>query len=113
MGVGQALLEEIALEEGNNLTTLFANYLIPTSLDVPDVRPIVLESGEGKGPFNARGIGEPPTGPPPAAIASAVGDAIGIRPLELPIAAERLFNALEARRTGPDGKRPPMGGQER
>jgi CO/xanthine dehydrogenase Mo-binding subunit len=113
MGVGQALLEEIALEEGNNLTTLFANYLIPTSLDVPDIRTIVLESGEGKGPFNARGIGEPPTGPPPAAIASAVGDAVGIRPLELPIAAERLLDALEARRTGTEGKAPPKGGQER
>jgi CO/xanthine dehydrogenase Mo-binding subunit len=110
MGVGQALLEEIALEEGNNLTTLFANYLIPTSLDVPDVRPIVLESGEGKGPFNARGIGEPPTGPPPSAIASAVSDAVGIRPLELPIAAERLFDALEARRTGSEGGRVSHGG---
>ena len=98
MGTGQALLEEIALEDGNNLTTLFANYLIPTALDVPDVRPIALESGEGKGPFHARGIGEPPTGPPPAAIASAVWDAVGVRPLELPIAPERLFDALEARR---------------
>ena len=106
MGVGQALLEEIALEEGNNLTTLFANYLIPTSLDVPDVRPIVLESGEGKGPFNARGIGEPPTGPPPAAIASAVWDAIGVRPLELPIAPERVFDALEAQRTGAGSETP-------
>jgi CO/xanthine dehydrogenase Mo-binding subunit len=98
MGTGQALLEEIALENGNNLTTLFANYLIPTSLDVPDVRPIALESGEGKGPFHARGIGEPPTGPPPAAIASAVWDAVGVRPLELPIAPERLFDALDAGR---------------
>jgi CO/xanthine dehydrogenase Mo-binding subunit len=98
MGIGQALLEEITLEAGNNLSTLFANYLIPTSLDVPDIRPIALESGEGKGPFNARGIGEPPTGPPPAAIASAVCDAVGIRPLELPIVPERVFDALEARR---------------
>jgi len=106
MGIGQALLEEIALEDGNNLTTLFANYLIPTSLDVPDIRPIVLESGEGKGPFNARGIGEPPTGPPPAAIASAVWDAIGVRPLELPIAPERVFDALEAQRTGAGSETP-------
>jgi len=98
MGAGQALLEEIALEEGNNLTTLFSSYLIPTSLDVPDVRAIALESGEGKGPFNARGIGEPPTGPPPAAIASAVADATGIRLLDLPFAPERLMDALE----GPD-----------
>ena len=100
MGSGQALLEEIAVEEGNNLSTLFANYLIPTSLDVPDVRPLVVESAEGKGPFNARGIGEPPTGPPPAAIASAVCEAVGVRPLDLPITPERVFEAMEARRTG-------------
>ena len=103
MGIGQALLEEITLEEGNNLTTLFANYLIPTALDVPDVQPIAVESGEGKGPFNARGIGEPPTGPPPPAIASAVYDAVGVRPLDLPIAPERVFAALQARRTGAGG----------
>ncbi len=110
MGAGQALLEEVALEEGNNLTTLFANYLIPTSLDVPDVRAIALESAEGKGPFSARGIGEPPTGPPPAAIASAVCDAVGIRPLDLPFAPERLFDALEARRTGSGGNRREVAG---
>jgi CO/xanthine dehydrogenase Mo-binding subunit len=98
MGIGQALFEEVAVEEGNNLSTLFANYLIPTSLDVPDVRPIVVQSGEGKGPFNARGIGEPPTGPPPAAIAGAVFDAVGVRPLELPITPERVFDALQAQR---------------
>jgi len=110
MGAGQALLEEVALEEGNNLTTLFANYLIPTSLDVPDVRAIALESAEGKGPFNARGIGEPPTGPPPAAIANAVRDAVGVRLLDLPFAPERLFNALEARRTGSGGNRREVAG---
>jgi CO/xanthine dehydrogenase Mo-binding subunit len=100
MGIGQALLEEITLEEGNNLTTLFANYLIPTALDVPDVQPIAVESGEGKGPFHARGIGEPPTGPPPPAIASAVYDAVGVRPLDLPIAPEGVFAALDARGAG-------------
>jgi CO/xanthine dehydrogenase Mo-binding subunit len=67
-------------------------------MDVPDVRPLVVQSAEGKGPFNARGIGEPPTGPPPAAIASAVCDAVGVRPADLPITPERVFEALEARR---------------
>ena len=99
MGAGQALMEEVTLDTGNNLTTLFASYLIPTAMDVPDVRPVVVESGEGKGPFSARGIGEPPTGPPPAAVASAVRDAAGVRLLELPMTPERVFLALEARRT--------------
>ena len=88
----------VTLDAGNNLTTLFASYLIPTAMDVPDVRPVVVESGEGKGPFNARGIGEPPTGPPLAAVASAIRDAAGVRLLELPMTPERVFRALEARR---------------
>jgi CO/xanthine dehydrogenase Mo-binding subunit len=97
MGLGQALTEEVTLENGNNLSTLFANYLIPTSLDLPDVRPVVVESGEGKGPFQARGIGEPPTGPPPAAVASAIEDACGVRLRELPMTPERVLEALRAR----------------
>ena len=94
MGVGYGLMEEVALDQGVNLSTLFASYLIPTSLDVPDVEPLIIESGEGKGPFGARGIGEPPIGPPAAAIANAVEDAVGVRITELPITPERVARAL-------------------
>jgi len=104
MGAGQALMEHVALDAGVNLTTLFASYLIPTAMDVPDVRAVVLESGEGKGPFNARGIGEPPTGPPLPAVASAIRDAVGVRLEELPLTPERLYEALEAaRQEKPEG----------
>jgi CO/xanthine dehydrogenase Mo-binding subunit len=99
MGIGQALMEEIVLDGGTNLSTLFASYLIPTAGDVPDVRPLIVESGEGKGPFGARGIGEPPTGPPPAAIASAISDAVGVRLCELPMTPERVLEALRARQS--------------
>jgi CO/xanthine dehydrogenase Mo-binding subunit len=94
MGVGYGLMEEVALDHGVNLSTLFATYLIPTSMDVPDVEPLIIESGEGKGPFGARGIGEPPIGPPAAAIANAIEDAIGVRITELPITPERVARAL-------------------
>ena len=104
MGAGQALMEEVAVDAGINLTTLFAGYLIPTAMDVPDVRPLVVESGEGKGPFSARGIGEPPTGPPPAAVAAAIQDAVGVRLLELPMTPERVFDAVRARATRPEGE---------
>src|SRR5213594_134273 len=62
-GLGYGLMEEVVVEEGVNLTTSFASYLVPSAADVPDVRAVVVESGEGLGPFNARGIGEPPKGP--------------------------------------------------
>lgn len=93
-GLGYGLMEEVVVEEGINLTTSFASYLIPSAADVPDVQAIVVESGEGLGPFNARGIGEPPIGPPAAAIANAIEDATGARVTRLPITAERVARAL-------------------
>jgi xanthine dehydrogenase molybdenum-binding subunit len=93
-GLGYGLMEEVVVEDGINLTTSFATYLIPTAADVPDVETVVLESGEGLGPFNARGIGEPPIGPPAAAVANAIADAAGVRVTRLPITAERVARAL-------------------
>lgn len=93
-GLGSALMEEVVLEQGVNLTTSFATYLIPGAADVPDVEPLVVESGEGLGPFGARGIGEPPIGPPAAAIANALADATGVRVTRLPLTPERVASAL-------------------
>lgn len=94
MGLGYGLMEEVVVDRGVNLSTSLAAYLIPTSLDVPDVEPVIIESGEGKGPFGARGIGEPPIGPPAAAIANAIEDAVGVRITDLPITPERVARAL-------------------
>ena len=90
-GLGQALLEEVVVDQGVNLTPGLFQYLIPTATDVPDIESIILESGEGLGPFGARGIGEPPIGPPMAVIAAAVADAVGARPTRLPITPERVL----------------------
>jgi nicotinate dehydrogenase large molybdopterin subunit len=94
-GLGYALMEECVLDEGNPVSTLFANYLIPSAMDMPDVQVEVLESGEGAGPLNARGIGEPPVGPAATTIASAIHDAIGVRPTHLPITPERVLALLD------------------
>ncbi len=96
MGIGSALTEEIVLESGINLTAGFFQYRIPTALDLPDIEAIALESGAGMGPFGARGIGEPPIGPPAATIANAVRDAIGVRLTELPMTPERVLAAIRA-----------------
>jgi CO/xanthine dehydrogenase Mo-binding subunit len=93
-GLGYGLMEEVVLENGVNLSTSFASYLIPSASDVPDVEAIVVESGEGLGPFGARGIGEPPIAPPAAALANAIEDATGKRVTTLPITAERVARAL-------------------
>jgi CO/xanthine dehydrogenase Mo-binding subunit len=94
-GLGMALLEEVTVEDGVNLTGGLFQYLIPVATDLPDIETVILESGEGMGPFGARGIGEPPIGPPPAAVASAIHDATGVRPRVLPITPERVLACLD------------------
>jgi len=96
-GIGYALSERIVFEDSFNRTGGFFQYTIPNSVDLPDIRCVILESGDGLGPFGARGIGEPPIGPCASAIASAVEDAIGVRPTRLPILAEDVIGYLAAR----------------
>jgi CO/xanthine dehydrogenase Mo-binding subunit len=105
-GIGYAMSEEMETEDGVLHSTLFANYLIPTSLDLPDINAIGLELYLGKGPFGARGIGEPPIGPCGPALASAVHNAIGVRMLRLPMIPERVLAAI---RTGRDDSVPGPG----
>jgi CO/xanthine dehydrogenase Mo-binding subunit len=101
-GLGYALTEDMAIQDGYPQAVLFANYLIPNAQDFPDVLVSIVESGEGKGPLGARGIGEPPIGNVAATIASAIQDAIGVRPAQLPMTPERVLALLDAR---PGGQR--------
>jgi CO/xanthine dehydrogenase Mo-binding subunit len=91
MGIGYALTEDCILERGELKTRHLAEYLLPTALDCPDIRTILIESGNGLGPFGAKGVGEPSLTPTAAAIANAVRDAIGARVHDLPITPERVF----------------------
>jgi len=97
-GLGYALTEDMAIEDGYVQAVLFASYLIPNAQDFPDVLVDVVESGEGKGPLGARGIGEPPIGNVAATIASAIHDAIGVRPDRLPMTPERVLALLDQTR---------------
>ena len=75
------------------MSSLFADYLIPSSRTSRDPGHL-LELGPAKGPFGARGIGEPTIGPPAAALASAIADATGVRLTELPFTPERVLRGL-------------------
>jgi len=96
-GLGYALTEDLGIEHGYVQAALFANYLIPNAQDFPDVLVDIIESGEGKGPLGARGIGEPPIGNVAATIAGAIADAIGVRPARLPMTPERVLGLIDAR----------------
>ena len=59
---------------------------------------MILEpEGKGVGPFNIKAIGETPNAPTAPAIANAVADAIGVRVRDLPVTAEKVYDALRAR----------------
>ncbi len=93
-GQGYALSEEMLYQQGRLMTPSFSEYLMPTSMDMPRVTSIILESRSGLGPFGAKGIGEPALTPVAPAIANAVADAIGVRVYELPMTPERVLTAL-------------------
>lgn len=95
-GLGYALMEEVALENGVSKNPHLLDYKIPTSLDAPAIETILIESGNGLGPFGAKGLGEPAMTPSIAAVANAVSNAVGARVTELPITAERVLAALRS-----------------
>jgi CO/xanthine dehydrogenase Mo-binding subunit len=91
MGTGFALMEEFIPGE----TTSFVNYLIPTSRDIPEVIPVLVEDEEPTGPFGAKGVGEPALIPSAPAILNAIADAIGQRIYHLPANLERVLEAIQ------------------
>ncbi len=93
-GLGYGMIEEVILDKGNTLTPSLAEYLIPTSVDAPDVKTIMIESGGGVGPFGAKGLGEPSCVSVAPAFANAVSDATGVRIYDLPVTPEKILKAL-------------------
>jgi len=92
---GYALMENFQMKDGRVLTDHLSTYLIPTVLDVPDVvEPIIVEVPEPRGPWGARGVGEPPFLPLAPAIIAAIHDATGIWMDEIPVTPERMWCAL-------------------
>jgi len=94
-GLGYALMEDFSFRDGFIQTPSFAEYLIPTTVDLPATQVIILESGTGIGPFGAKGIGEPSLTPAAPAVANAVADALGVRVHDLPLTPERVLAALD------------------
>jgi len=95
MGMGEALMEEIQYDEcGRVINSNLAEYKIPTSLDVPPLDSIIIESHEPNGPFGAKEVGEGAIMPTIPAILNAIYDATGVLIDELPVTPENLRNAL-------------------
>jgi len=90
MGMGYALEEEIKMAGGFLKTASLGEYMLPTSMDVPVIEPYIVEVPVSKGPYGAKGVGEPALIPTAPAIINAVCNALDIRITELPANLERI-----------------------
>ena len=94
-GIGWALNEEyIYNAEGTMTNASFLDYRMPTCLDLPMIDAVIVEVPNPGHPYGVRGVGEVPIVPPPAAIANAIYNAVGIRMTELPMSPDRLLKAM-------------------
>ena len=98
-GIGRALSEEILIDpdSGQVRNASLATYLMPLAIDMPEIENVLVEVPSEDGPFGIRAVAEPPGFGPPAAIANAIYDAVGVRIRTLPLSAERVLAAIQGR----------------
>ncbi len=89
-GVGLATMEEIQVRQGLISNASFTDYLLPTTLDMPEVASILVEEEEPDAPYGAKGVGEPPLITSPAAICAAMRNASGRELGRIPVRPDEL-----------------------
>jgi 4-hydroxybenzoyl-CoA reductase alpha subunit len=101
MGFAEALMEQHIVKDADhgraglhNAPSLL-DYRIPTSLDTPELRSLIVESIDPEGPYGAKEAGEGPLHPSIPAIANAIYDAVGVRMDALPFSPPRVWRALQ------------------
>src|SRR5579864_4342059 len=98
MGMGQALTEEMIWKDGMLMNPGLLEYRSPSSVESPEVEPIIVESIDPEGPFGAKECSEGSLAATIPAIANAIYDAVGIRLHESPFTPERVLTALRAKK---------------
>jgi CO/xanthine dehydrogenase Mo-binding subunit len=91
-GLGYALLEEVVVRDGRMVNAQLTNYIIPTTLDTPKMRVVMLENPYAYGPFGAKGVGEMPIDGPAPAVINALRHA-GFDLREIPATPERIMKS--------------------
>jgi len=98
-GIGHTLMEEMVYEEGQLLNGNLVDYRVPTFKDLPaKLETILIENGNGPGPFGSKGIGEGGLLPVASAVANAVSRAVGVRIQDLPLSPPKVWRALQAKK---------------
>jgi carbon-monoxide dehydrogenase large subunit len=101
MALGAALMEKLHFApDGRIINHSFVDYRIPTTVDIPEMEVIFVETKDASGPYGARGLGEHGIVAVPPAIANALSEAIGVDFYEIPITADMVMEALERKEGG-------------
>jgi len=97
MGLGHTLMEQLILDDHGRILNLGAlDYRIPTIQDIPlELRSVLIENGDGPGPFGAKGAGEGGILAVSAAVGSAVAEAVGVTIRDLPLTPERIWHSIQ------------------
>ncbi len=95
-GLGIALWEEMIYDGEQLANPNLVEYRVPRLRDTPRrITSVLAERGDGAGPYGAKGAGEGALNPVPAAVAAAVGRAVGVWPTELPLTPPRVWELLQ------------------
>ena len=106
-GIGWALNEEYYYgDDGRMQNASFLDYRMPVASDVPMIGTEIVEVPNPRHPYGLRGVGEVPVVPTMAAIANAIGAAIGIRPQSLPMSPPKLLKLMDDARAKSGGHAP-------
>jgi len=93
-GLGSSTMEEMPVDESGKVTTLsLGEYKVPTMMDLPPLRTILVES-PAQGPYGAKMAGELSNSGVAPGIANAIYDAVGVRLFSFPITSERIYEEL-------------------
>ncbi|WP_323173286.1 molybdopterin cofactor-binding domain-containing protein [Natrialba sp. PRR66] len=99
MGLGQTVSEAIEFDEdGQPELRGLRDYEVIHATDLPEIDTELVETHEPTGPFGAKSVGEVTTLGPPAAVANAIEDAVGVRITDLPITSAKIWDALQGGR---------------
>jgi 4-hydroxybenzoyl-CoA reductase alpha subunit len=101
MALGEALMEEQVFRKGRHRIPSMLDYKSPTSLDMPAVESVLVETLDPAGPYGAKECGQGPLLPVIPAVANALFDALGILVDEVPLSPEKVLAALEGRYRSP------------
>jgi 4-hydroxybenzoyl-CoA reductase alpha subunit len=101
MGLGEVLMEEQAFRRGRHKIPSMLEYKSPTTLEMPPVESILVETLDPEGPYGAKECGQGPLLPVIPAVVNAIRAALGVEIGEVPVTPEKVMQALEQRYRGP------------